>query len=48
MLNSMAKILSPIILLIMLSSAVNSVLIENPGVQSFLVRNDFIEKKIIY
>ena len=45
MLNSMAKILSPIILLIMLSSAINSALIENPGVQSFLVRNDFIDNK---
>ena len=45
MLNSMAKILSPIILLIMLSSAINSALIENPGVQSFLVRNDFIHNK---
>ena len=29
----------------MLSSAVNSALIENPGVQSFLVRNNFIDKK---
>ena len=29
----------------MLSSAINSALIENPGVQSFLVRNDFIDNK---
>ena len=43
--KSLVKILSPIILLIMLSSAVNSALIENPGVQSFLVRNNFIDKK---
>ena len=40
-----SKILSPIILIIMLSAAFNSVLIENPGVQNFLVKNKFIEPK---
>ncbi len=34
---------SPIILIIMLSAAFNSVLIENPGVQSFLTRNKLID-----
>ncbi len=28
----------------MLSAALHSALIENPGVQSFLIRNDLIEK----
>ena len=40
-----SKILSPIILIIMLSAAIQSALVENPGVQSFLVRNKFVEPK---
>ena len=45
-LRNITKISSPIILIIMLSAAINSVLIENPGVQSFLVRNNYVEKNI--
>lgn len=37
-------IVSPLMLIIMLSAALHSALIENPGVQSFLIRNDLIEK----
>ena len=39
------NIINPIILIIMLSAAFNSALIENPGVQSFLTRNKLIETK---
>jgi len=39
------NIINSIILIIMLSAAFNSALIENPGVQSFLTRNKLIEKK---
>ena len=45
-LRNITKISSPIILIIMLSAAINSVLIENPGVQSFLIRNNYVEKNI--
>lgn len=45
-LESIIKVLTPIILLIMLSASINSALIENPGVQSFLVRNNLIDKNI--
>ena len=41
--KNFTKILYPILLLVMLCSAVNSALIKNPGVQSFLVRNNFIK-----
>ena len=43
---TISKVLTPILLIIMLSTAIHSALVENPGVQSFLIRNDFIEKKI--
>ena len=43
--NNLLNIINPIILIIMLSAAFNSALIENPGVQSFLTRNKLIEKK---
>tara|TARA_B100000945_G_scaffold160379_1_gene128798 strand:- start:3010 stop:5127 length:2118 start_codon:yes stop_codon:yes gene_type:complete len=46
--NHTKKILnlaSPIILIIMLSAAFNSALVENPGVQSFLIRNKLIEQR---
>lgn len=39
------NIINPIILIIMLTAAFNSALIENPGVQSFLTRNKLIETK---
>ena len=45
--KKIVSLTSPIILIIMLSSASNSVLIENPGVQSFLIRNELIENNKI-
>ena len=41
--KKIVNLMSSIILIIMLSAAFNSVLIENPGVQSFLIRNKLIE-----
>lgn len=40
---NIGNIISPFILIIMLSAAFNSALIQNPGVESFLIKNKFIE-----
>ena len=40
---NVGNIISPLILIIMLSAAFNSALIENPGVESFLIKKEFIK-----